>query len=300
VKHLVSLHDLHASDVAELLELALQLKARHRRGMHEGVLVGKLLGLIFEKSSTRTRFSFEAAMAHLGGSSIFVDTAGQDFTAREPLCDLARVYSGYCNALVLRTHAHETMVEMARHGTIPVINGLSDKLHPCQALADLLTVREIFGTIAGVTIAYIGDANNVARSLAYGCALTGAKLRAASPPGYAFTAEFLATVSGRGTVEALDDPAEAVHGARVVYTDVWASMGQEDEADERKKAFANYQVTPQLMEKAEPDAVFMHCLPAHRGEEVHPDVIEGSRSVAFHQAENRLHAQKAVLWKLMT
>lgn len=299
MKHFISLVDWSGDEVNDLLELAGELKEEFAaRGPRQG-LRGKLLGLIFEKESTRTRFSMEAAMTELGGSSIFVDTGGKSLNAREPVKDLARVYSGYCAALVLRTFSHETILEMARHAEVPIINGLSDFLHPCQALADLLTIRETFGRTADIVVGYVGDANNVARSLAYGCARSGAQLRVASPPGYQFEPDFLAGVQPNEAVVQVEDPTEAVRGADVVYTDVWAGMGQEQESESRRRAFAGYQVTPALMCEASPRAIFMHCLPAHRGEEVAEEVIEGPQSVVFQQAENRKHAQKAVLWRLL-
>ena len=299
MKHFISLADLSADEVNDLLVLAGELKEEFAaRGPRQG-LRGKLLGLIFEKESTRTRFSMEAAMAELGGGAIFVDTGGKSLDAREPVKDLARVYSGYCAALALRTFSHETILEMARHAEVPVINGLSDYLHPCQALADLLTIRETFGRTADIVVGYVGDANNVARSLAYGCALSGAHLRVASPTGYQFEPEFLAGVQPGEAVTQVEDPSDAVREADVVYTDVWSGMGQEQESESRRRAFAGYQVTPALMREASPRAIFMHCLPAHRGEEVAEEVMEGPQSVVFQQAENRKHAQKAVLWRLL-
>jgi ornithine carbamoyltransferase len=298
VEHFLSLADVSSAAFQSLLEQARDLKRHAQAGQFEQGLQGRVLGLIFEKASTRTRFSFESAMAELGGQSIFVDTGGKPLDHREPARDLARVYSGYCAGLVLRTHAHQVIVDMARHASIPVINGLSDDLHPCQALADALTIVEEFGQLEGLRVAYVGDANNVARSLAHACALGGATLHVASPPAYRFDSSFLEGLP-RGTVEVTEDPAAAVDGAHVIYTDVWVSMGQEDEAAERRRVFAPYQVSETLMGAARDDAIFLHCLPAHRGEEVVDAVIEGKHSRVFQQAENRKHAQKAVLKQLL-
>jgi ornithine carbamoyltransferase len=299
VNDLISLADVSPEQWQELLDLAVALKTDLRNQGPNDLMRGKLLGLIFEKASTRTRFSFEAAMSEMGGCAVFVDTQGKALAAREPVRDLARVYAGYCAGLVLRTYNHETIVEMARYAEIPVINGLSDYLHPCQALADLLTLREHFGQLRGLTVAYVGDSNNVARSLAYACGLAGAQLRVASPPQYRFAPTFGATVQPTEALVETDDPREAVRGADAVYTDVWTSMGQEEEALKRRQDLADYQVNAALMGLASDNAVFLHCLPAHRDEEVTDEVIEGPQSLVFQQAENRKHAQKAVLKLLL-
>jgi ornithine carbamoyltransferase len=299
VRHFISLADLDAAAVRSLLDEAVDLKMRLKADGPLRTMQGRLLGLIFEKPSTRTRFSFEAAMLELGGGSLFVDTSGGRLGAREPIKDLARVYSGYCAALALRTHAHETIEEMARFSDVPIINGLSDYNHPCQALADLLTMREVFGDLKDLVVAYIGDANNVTRSLALACERVGAHLRIAAPDGYQFSAEHVDELGCANAVTLLGDPVEAVSGADVVYADVWTSMGQEDETKARIEAFKGFQITSELMARAASRAIFMHCLPAHRGEEVEDAVIESGQSVVFQQAENRKHAQKAVLVRLL-
>ena len=267
------------------------------------LLAGKTLALVFEKPSLRTRVSFHVAMRHLGGDCIYLSPPEVGLGQRETPADVARVLSRYVDCIAARTFAPETVAELARYAEIPVINALSDPPlgeHPCQALADLLTVREKKGGLRGVTIAYVGDGNNVANSLCLGAAISGMHFRIASPPGYELDpavlrkAEELAAQSG-GSVMQMEEPYEAVEGADVVYTDVWASMGQEREAALRKEDFAGYTVDAKLMARAGPDAIFMHDLPAHRGEEVTAEVIEGPQSVVFDQAENRMHAQKALL-----
>ena len=267
------------------------------------LLAGKTLALVFEKPSLRTRVSFHVAMRHLGGDCIYLSPPEVGLGQRETPADVARVLSRYVDCIAARTFAPETVAELARYAEIPVINALSDPPlgeHPCQALADLLTVRERKGGLRGVTIAYVGDGNNVANSLCLGAAISGMHFRIASPPGYELDpavlrkAEELAAQSG-GSVMQMEEPYEAVEGADVVYTDVWASMGQEREAALRREDFAGYTVDAKLMARATPDAIFMHDLPAHRGEEVTAEVIDGPQSVVFDQAENRMHAQKALL-----
>ena len=267
------------------------------------LLAGKTLALVFEKPSLRTRVSFHVAMRHLGGDCIYLSPPEVGLGQRETPADVARVLSRYVDCIAARTFAPETVAELARYAEIPVINALSDPPlgeHPCQALADLLTMREQKGGLRGVTIAYVGDGNNVANSLCLGAAISGMHFRIASPPGYELDpavlrkAEELAAQSG-GSVMQMEEPYEAVEGADVVYTDVWASMGQEREAALRKEDFAGYTVDAKLMARAGPDAIFMHDLPAHRGEEVTAEVIEGPQSVVFDQAENRMHVQKALL-----
>jgi len=263
-------------------------------------LAGKTLALVFEKPSLRTRVSFHVAMKHLGGDCIYLSPPEVGLGQRETPGDVARVLSRYVDVIAARTFRQETVTELAQHSTVPVINALSDFEHPCQALADLLTVREKKGGLSGVTLAFIGDGNNVANSLSMAAGMSGMHFRIASPPGYGLPealtrqASEYAAASG-GSVACLQKPADAVAGADIVYTDVWASMGQEAEAAARRQAFAGYQVTPELMALASSRAIFMHDLPAHRGEEVVDEVIEGPCSVVFDQAENRLHAQKAVL-----
>jgi ornithine carbamoyltransferase len=292
----VSITDLSPEELDRLLTIAMGLKDRAR----QTALVGKTLALVFEKPSLRTRVSFHVAMRHLGGDCIYLSPPEVGLGERETPADVARVLSRYVDCIAARTFRNETVEEIARFASVPVINALSDDEHPCQALADLLTVREKKGSLSGITLAFIGDGNNVANSLSLGAAMSGMHFRIASPEGYelpdevATRAEEAARSTGGG-VERLHDPEKAVAGADVVYTDVWASMGQEREAVERKEYFAGYRVDSRLMSGAKPDAIFMHDLPAHRGEEVTDEVIDGPQSVVFDQAENRLHAQKALL-----
>ena len=296
-RDLLSIVELTADEVETILQTALSLK---RDGGGAGLLTGKTLALIFEKPSLRTRVSFDVAMAQLGGSSIYLNQAEVGLGQREPVADVARVLSRYVDVIAARTYSHDTLRELARHADAPVINALSDEEHPCQALADLLTVLEKKGRLRGVRLAFVGDGFNVAHSLAAACALTGVEFTIASPDGYSLpepALRMLRETAARhgGRIDACTSPQEAVGGADVVYTDVWASMGHEDSYIQRKEAFLGYAVTAELMAHARPDAIFMHDLPAHRGEEVTDDVIESSQSVVFDQAENRLHAQKAIL-----
>jgi ornithine carbamoyltransferase len=295
-RDLLSICDLSGEEVRAVIETALRLK----NGQSASVLRGKALALLFEKPSLRTRVSFEVAMRQLGGYCLYLSPPEVGLGEREPAADVARVLSRYVDAIAARTFEHETIEELARYADVPVINALSDGEHPCQALADLLTIREKKGRCQGVSLAFVGDGNNVARSLMLGAAMLGMDFRIASPPGYGVESDVVARASALAaacgaSVVNLESPQEAVRGADVVYTDVWASMGHEHEASQRREAFAGYQVDGPLMAQAAPDAIFMHDLPAHRGEEVAEEVIEGPQSVVFDQAENRLHAQKAVL-----
>jgi ornithine carbamoyltransferase len=299
---LISLHDLSRDEILEILDLAARIKMDP--AAHRATLDRKTLAMLFEKPSLRTRVSFEAGMTQLGGHAINLDAFGIGLGKRESVHDVARTLSGMVEGIMARTFAHQTILDLARHATVPVINGLSDDLHPCQALADFLTVREILGRTEGVRMAYVGDGNNVAHSLAFAAAKLGAHLMIATPPGYEPDAELIgrarndATATG-ARVEVGHDPRAAVAGADVIYTDTWASMGKESEADARRAVFRPFQVDSRLMALAGKEALFMHCLPAHRGEEVTDEVIDSGRSVVFQQAENRLHAQKAVLVLLM-
>jgi ornithine carbamoyltransferase len=262
-----------------------------------------VLGLIFEKPSLRTRVSFETAMAQLGGSSVFLGGKESGLGSRETVPDFARVMSQYVDGVVLRTFRHSTVEEFAAHSTCPVINGLSDYAHPCQALGDLLTIQEVFGSVAGRTVVFVGDGNNVARSLAIGCGKLGARFVLAAPEGYGFTEPFLKAFHLRvpeGELIQNGDARDSLRDADVIYTDVWTSMGQEDEREERRVRFAAYQVNDSLLALAPARARVMHCLPAHRGEEVTDAVLDGPRSVVFQQAGNRLHAQKALLKSLLS
>ena len=302
-KDFISIHDRAPAEIAALLDLADAIKKEP--GKYRTALSGKTLAMIFEKSSTRTRVSFEAGMYQLGGLGMFLSSRDLQIGRGEPIADTARVLSRYVNGIMARTFAHETVTELARHATVPVINGLTDLLHPCQVMADLQTVREAFGRLDGVKLAYVGDGNNMAHSLMFGGAKTGMSVTIASPAGYQPKPEILAQAraDARDTgarIEVTDDPRRAVEGARVVYTDVWASMGQEEEAQVRREKFAGFSVTDALMERAADDAIFLHCLPAHRGEEVSASVADGPRSRIFDEAENRLHAQKAILVSLMS
>jgi ornithine carbamoyltransferase len=296
-RDLLAISELSPDEVEAILRTALSLK---RDGGGQTLLRGKTLAMIFEKASLRTRVSFEVAMQQLGGQAIYLNQAEVGLGQREPVADVARVLSRYVHVIAARVYSHQTLLDLARYAEVPVVNALSDEEHPCQALADLLTVLERFGSLRGVRLAFVGDGFNVAASLAEASALAGVSFAMASPAGYSLPDAIqrhvreLAAANG-GTAEFFDSPADAVQGADVVYTDVWASMGHEDTYAQRKEAFAGYAVTADLMALAKPTAVFMHDLPAHRGEEVMPDVIEGPQSLVFDQAENRLHAQKAIL-----
>ncbi len=303
MRHLTSILDIDAVELAQLLELAATLRAdRAARTMR---LPGRMLAQIFEKPSLRTRLSFDVGMAELGGHSIYLSPQEVGLGRRESVADVARVVSRMVDVAVLRTNSHETIEEFARCSSIPVINGLSDLSHPCQALADILTISEKKGSdLHGVTIAYVGDGNNVLHSLMLVAALRGARMRVATPEGYEPLTRYVEAAERiaaeqRGSLALLHDPIEAVRDADVVYTDVWTSMGQEQEYERRRRAFQGYQVNAQLLKHAKRDAVVMHDLPAHRGEEITDDVMDGPQSVVFDQAENRLHAQKAVLWWLL-
>ena len=302
IRHFVDLFELPPESARDLLHRAIELKREDQRGHRPLYLSGRTLGLIFEKPSLRTRVSFEAAIAQLGGSAIFLRDKDVGMGSRESLSDFARVISQYVDALAVRTYAHATVEELARHATVPIINALSDLAHPCQALADMLTIQEALGGLEGIKLVFVGDGNNVARSLALASALLGLEFVLAAPPGYEFPAEFRARFEETYpdhplTVE--HDPRQAVQGAHVVYTDVWASMGQEHEADQRRAIFAPFQVNSTLLEPLAREAIFLHCLPAHRGEEVTGDVLDGPRSMIIPQAANRLHFQKALLIWLM-
>jgi ornithine carbamoyltransferase len=267
-------------------------------------LPGKQMVMFFEKPSLRTRLTFEAGIASLGGTAFFVDQTQSRVDAREKLSDIAHNLERWVDAIVLRTFAQETIAGMAEHASVPVINALSDLEHPCQALADYFTLQEQFGDLKNLCLAYVGDGNNVAHSLLLTCACLGSHIRVATPPGYVPDAQIVADaeeIAGEtgATIEVLSDPHSAVSGADAVYTDAWASMGQEHEAEERARIFPPYQMNEQLVAEAAPHAVFMHCLPAHRGEEITDAVIDSERSVVFDQAENRLHVQKAILYLLL-
>jgi ornithine carbamoyltransferase len=301
MRHLITLHELKRGEIDRIFAIAEDLKSKYRQGLREPLLPGRVLALLFEKPSLRTRVSFETAMSHLGGTSLFL---GEDvgWGSRESIADFARVLSEYVDAIVVRAHEHAKLLELAAYSSCPVINGLTDQAHPCQALADLFTLRERLGSLRGQTLAFVGDGNNVARSLAVGCAKLGMHFVLSCPHAYRLDDDFLDRLRHdvpdmRYTY--LPDPRAAVAQAAAVYTDVWASMGQEAQAAERRAAFAAYQVNSELLEHAPANTYFMHCLPAHRGEEVTDEVIDGPRSIVVEQAANRLHVQKGILaWLL--
>lgn len=303
MKHFLSLADLTSAELTELLELARSLKDEWRSGGNKPVLKGKSLALVFQKPSLRTRVSFEMGMVHLGGYAFYLSPTEIKMGGRESIPDVARVLSSYVDGIMARVFAHDHILQLAAHSRVPVINGLSDYNHPAQALSDLFTILEVKGRLDGLRLAYVGDSNNVARSLMFGAARMGMHFVAASPPGYQLTADDLAL--GRQLrvtdtqVETIEDPIAAVTDADVIYTDVWTSMGQEAETERRLQVFPPYQVNQALVNHAHPDCLVMHCLPAHRGEEITDEVADGPHSVLFPQAENRMHAQKAILVKLM-
>jgi len=301
MRHLLNVSDLTTDEILRIFALSADLKAKFRAGVREPLLPGRVMALVFEKQSLRTRVSFQSAMTHLGGGSMMLgDDAG--FGKRESIADFTRVLSEMVDVIVLRTKAHQTVVEAAKYSSCSVINGLTDQSHPCQALADLFTIRESAGTLEGQKLAWVGDANNVARSLAMACGLLGVEFAVASPKGYDFDEPFVAKLHAKAPgVKFLvtRDPVEAVRGAAAVYTDVWASMGQEAEEAQRRRDFADYQVNGKLMAAAGPTARFMHCLPAKRGEEVTDEVMDSPYSIIVEQAANRMHVQKGVLaWLL--
>ena len=304
MKDLISLHDLTSQEVEDLLKLGLKLKSELKNGIPHPILKGKTLGMIFTKSSTRTRVSFEVGMTQLGGYPLFLSSNDIQLGRGESIHDTAKVLERYLDGIMIRTYAHSDVIELAQEASIPVINALTDLLHPCQVLADLMTAYEHKGKLEGLKLAYIGDGNNMAHSLMYGCAKAGLDCAIATPKEYACDAEVVANAkddfkkSGK-TLLLTDDPAAAIADADIVYTDTWVSMGMEEEKEIRQKAFKGYCVDKELFSHAKSDAIFMHCLPAYRGYEVTEDVIDGPQSVIFDEAENRLHAQKAVMATLM-
>lgn len=300
-KDMISIHDLSVDEVQEILALAAELKAKQKAGIEHPLLKGKTLGMIFEKSSTRTRVSFEVGMYQLGGQALFLSSRDLQLGRGEPIRDTARVLSRYLDGIMIRTYGHDRVLELAKYADVPVINALTDLLHPCQVLTDLLTIREHKGkNLKGLKMAYVGDGNNMTNSYMYGCAKAGMHFVAATPKDYGPDAEVVknaredARLTG-ASIALVTDPAEAVKGADIVVTDTWASMGQEAEHEERKKIFAPYQVNGELLSHADPRAIVMHCLPAYRGEEITEEVLEAHAGVIFDEAENRLHTQKAIL-----
>ena len=295
-RHFLAIPDFSKPELLSLFDLAARMKQGSYR---EKPLLGKTLGMIFAKSSTRTRVSFEVGAFQLGGHALFLSARDIQLGRGEPIRDTARVLSRYLDGIMIRTYDHADIEELARYGSIPVINGLTDLLHPCQVLADLMTVRETLGGWDGKVVAWIGDGNNMANSWINAAGTLGFELRLACPEGYEPNAEILKRNSSRTRITVTTDPKEAARGAHIINTDVWASMGQEEEQEKRVRAFQGYMVDARLMSSAAPDAIFLHCLPAHRGEEVAEDVIEGKQSRVWDQAENRLHVQKAVMATLM-
>ncbi|MCK5795837.1 MAG: ornithine carbamoyltransferase [Deltaproteobacteria bacterium] len=301
-KDLVGLNPLNKEELRDLLAFAQDVKTHRDR--YRGALTGKILAMIFQKPSTRTRVSFHGAMMQLGGNAMVLTQNDLQLGRGETVADTARVLSRYVDGIMARVFAHADIEALAENASVPVINGLSDRLHPCQALADYLTMQERFGDIAGLPVTYIGDGNNVAHSLAFGAAKLGVNLTIGCPSGNEPDPTILATANAEGqttgaTIRIVHDPQEAVTGAKVVYADVWTSMGEEAKAEEKRAALAAYQVNKELFGRADTDAIFMHCLPAHRGEEVTDEIADHERSRIFDQAENRLHTQKALLIELL-
>ena len=304
MKDLISLHDLTPGEVEDLLNLGIKLKAEQKAGKEHHILKGKTLGMIFTKSSTRTRISFEVGMTQLGGYPLFLSSNDIQLGRGETIYDTAKVMERMLDGIMIRTYSHQDVLDLAKHADIPVINALTDLLHPCQVLADLMTAYEHKGKLKGLKLAYIGDGNNMAHSLMYGCAKAGLDCAVATPDSYQCDSEVVANAKDDfkkygSELILTNDPKEAIKDADVVYTDTWVSMGMEAEKEERQRVFMPYQVNGELFKLAAPDAVFMHCLPAYRGFEVTEDVIDGPQSVIFDEAENRLHAQKAVMAALM-
>lgn len=299
MKHLLKLADLSREELLSILNLADQLKYERKNGVVNETLKGKKLGMIFQKSSTRTRVSFEVGMYELGGYALFLSNRDLQIGRGEPVEDTARVLSRYLDGIMIRTFEQKEVEDLAKYGTVPVINGLTDYCHPCQVLADLMTVRERKGSFKNLKLCFIGDGNNMANSLMVGAVKTGMAFSIACPKGYESDADLVKWAKENGDVTVTEDVIEAAKGADVVYTDVWASMGQEEEKKLREKAFAGYQINANVMKVAKKDAMVLHCLPAHRGEEISADVFEAHADEIFEEAENRLHAQKAVLCKLL-
>lgn len=299
MKHLLKMMDLTSGDITGILNLADQLKYEQKHGIEHHVLEGKTLGLIFEKASTRTRVSFEVGMYQLGGLPIFLSADDLQIGRGEPVQDTARVLSRYLSGIMIRTYKQSEVDALAQNGTIPIINGLTDYSHPCQVLADLMTIREYKGALEGLKLCFIGDGNNMMNSLIVGGLKMKMEVAVACPAEYKPAASVLDFAATHPAFSMTDDPVEAAHGADVVITDVWASMGEESEAEKRRKAFKGYQINDEILAAAKPDAIVQHCLPAHRGEEITAEVFEKHSKEIFDEAENRLHAQKAVLVKLL-
>ena len=299
MKHLLKLSDLDGAQILSILNLADQLKYERKNGIAHPILAGKTLGMIFQKASTRTRVSFEVGMAQLGGNALFLSSRDLQIGRGEPVQDTARVLSRYLDGIMIRTFAQQEVEDLAKYGSIPIINGLTDYAHPCQVLADLMTIRERKGSFKGLKLCFVGDGNNMAKSLIVGCVKAGMAVRVACPAQYLPDAGILAWAKENGDFACAPDVLQMAEGADVLYTDVWASMGQEEEAAKRREAFSGCQVNAAVMEAAKKGAMVLHCLPAHRGEEITEEVLEAHADEIFEEAENRLHAQKAVMVKLM-
>ena len=299
MKHLLKLMDLSKKEINEILNLADQLKFEKKNGIEHHLLKGKTLGMIFSKSSTRTRVSFEVGMYDLGGSALFLSARDLQIGRGEPVEDTARVLSRYLDGIMIRTFEQKEVEDLAKYGSIPIINGLTDYCHPCQVLADIMTIREYKGGLPGTKLCYIGDGNNMTNSLIVGGIKTGMEVSVACPKGYEPDAELMAWAKKNGKFTCTDNVLDAAKDADVLYTDVWASMGQESEAEERKKIFKGYQINADVMNVADKKAMVLHCLPAHREEEITAEVFEAHANEIFDEAENRLHAQKAVLVKCL-
>ena len=299
IKHLLKLSDLSTEQILDILNLADQLKYERKHGIPHPLLAGKTLGMIFQKSSTRTRVSFEVGMSQLGGSALFLSSRDLQIGRGEPVEDTARVLSRYLDGIMIRTFAQQEVEDLARYGSIPIINGLTDYAHPCQVLADLMTIRERKGSFKGLKLCFVGDGNNMANSLIAGCIKVGMAVRIACPTDYQPDAALMDWARANGDFDCQPDVPGMAAGADILYTDVWASMGQEGEAEKRRAAFAGYQVNQAVMDAAAPGAMVLHCLPAHRGEEITAEVLEAHAGEIFDEAENRLHAQKAVLVRLL-
>lgn len=304
MRHFLTLADLTPAELQEILDLAVQLKTEWKAGGNPPLLGGRVLGMIFQKPSLRTRVSFDMAMLHLGGHALYLSPNEIQLGKRESTADVARVLARYVHVIMARVFDHADVVELAKWSTVPVINGLSDYSHPCQGVADFLTILEHKGTLKGRKLVYLGDSNNVTHSLIFGATKLGMDFALGAPAGYSLRPDVLAlaeqfAAESGSRISISTDPRAAIQGADVVYTDTWTSMGQEAEAEERRKIFPPYQVNPALLAYARPDAIVMHCLPAHRGDEITDEVADGPQSVIFDQAENRMHAQKAILlWVL--
>lgn len=303
MKHFLSIADLTPDELHNLLDLATKLKTEWRNGGNKPVLQGKSLALVFQKPSLRTRVSFEMGMVHLGGYAFYMSPQEIKMGGRESVADVARVLSGYTDGVMARVFSHNHILDLAKYGSVPIINGLSDYNHPAQALTDVFTIFEHKGNLEGLKIAYLGDGNNVARSLLFAVMKLGANFAVATPSGYSLSEEDIAlgrqfSTSG-AQIHVYEDPTQAAAEADVIYTDVWTSMGQEEETAKRLAVFPPYQINQQLVNLAKPDCIVMHCLPAHRGEEITDEVADGPNSVLFPQAENRMHAQKAILVELL-